>query len=170
MYSCKIEIYSMRRCVNDKDIISANLDLKTVWKVKKPIDATLLHFGMMKVIDTLTSLCKASFEQDESRCYSSFSFNEVDPNTMILYLTQVAKGLGAKMTEGECFTFRDFCKKFKVAARVDVADKEIGKRTFDFYAPNGKHERVECEDSPDAAKDVQSLDDYLYSTMQSPTH
>lgn len=170
MYSCKIEIYSMRRKVDEAEIVKANLDLKTVWKVKKPIDATLLHFGMMKVIDTFTSLCKASFEQDESRCYSSFSFNEVDPNTMILYLTEAAKCLGVKTAEGECFPFVDFCKKFKVAARVDVADKEIGKRTFDFYAPNGKHKRVECEDSPDAAKDVQSLDDYLYGTMQSPTH
>lgn len=144
LYTIKIELRAMYKRLTEKEIVHDELDEKTVWQLPKSkkhfIHPVLLFNEVMMVLHYASGLNSAKFENDSHSAKMLFEFGDSDPHNMLLYLGTICKAHAPDKANADPCTmdWKDFCKTFHVAMKVEVTDNGRRETFMHFYSPNGK--------------------------------
>ena len=137
-YTITIKIVALKRKLEAKELVDADLTSHPAWKAPKPKCNPLDMFCQLcKAIDKNAVLKNANYCTDLYAVCPEIEFDDVDPNNIMLHLGTAAKACGSKRAKQDVISSADFCKEFHYFMMVKVYEKDGHHVTVDMLEPAG---------------------------------
>ena len=137
-YTITIKIIALKRKLEVKELMEADLNRNPAWKAPKPKCNPLdMFYQLCKVIDKNAVLKNANYCTDLYAVCPEIEFDDADPNNIMLHLGTAAKACGSKKAKQGVITSVDFCKEFHYFMMVKVYEKDGRHYTVDMLEPAG---------------------------------